>query len=230
MQVLPPEEIRVLGVLVEKERTVPDSYPLTLNSLRTGCNQASNRDPVTAYEDREVQTALDLLREAKLIRIVYSPSNRAPKYRHVLDEVWDLDPSELAVLTPMLLRGPNTAPELRMRTERYEPKVESVDDALGSLAAKGFVANIGRASGQREDRWMHLVGGPIGPSGRWSGDLDADDIRGPAPSKMVAPTSADRLAALEARVARLEEALGMSDAGPAPADRDPEGPLDDLDD
>jgi uncharacterized protein len=220
VEALPPDQIRVLGVLVEKERTVPDSYPLTLNSLRTGCNQSSNRDPVTTYEDREVQAALDLLREAKLIRIVYSQSNRAPKYRHVLDEVWDLDASELAVLAPMLLRGPNTAPELRMRTERYEPRVDSVDAALDSLAARGFVTNIGRASGQREDRWMHLVGGPV----------SADDIRGPAPSKMVAPTSADRLAALEARVARLEEALGMSDAGAAPADRDPQGPLDDLDD
>jgi uncharacterized protein YceH (UPF0502 family) len=227
---LPPDQIRVLGVLVEKQRTVPDSYPLTLNSLRTGCNQSSNRDPVTAYGEGYVQTALDLLREAKLIRIVYSPSNRAPKYRHVLDEVWELDPSELAVLTPLLLRGPNTVPELRSRTERYEPRVASVEDALESLAAKGFVTNIGRASGQREDRWMHLVGGPAGPSGRWSGDHAADDIRGAAPSKMVAPTSADRMAALEARVARLEEALGMSDAGPPPADRDPQGPLDDLDD
>ena len=218
--VLPPDQIRVLGVLVEKERTVPDSYPLTLNSLRTGCNQSSNRDPVTAYGDGDVQTALDLLRETKLIRIVYSPSNRAPKYRHVLDEAWELDPSELAVLTPLLLRGPNTVPELRSRTERYEPKVESVEAALESLAAKAFVTNIGRASGQREDRWMHLVAGPV----------SADDIRGAAPSKMVAPTSADRMAALEARVARLEEALGMSDAGPPTADRDPQGPLDDLDD
>lgn len=162
---LPNDQIRVLGVLVEKERTVPDSYPLTLNSLRTGCNQSSNRDPVTTYDHAEIQGALDLLREAKLIRIVYSPSNRAPKYRHVLDEVWDLDASELAVLAPMLLRGPNTAPELRMRTERYEPKVESVEEALRSLGEKGFVTNIGRASGQREDRWMHLVGDRPIPTG-----------------------------------------------------------------
>jgi len=211
---LPADQIRVLGVLVEKERTVPDSYPLTLNSLRTGCNQSSNRDPVTDYDERDLQAALDLLREAKLTRIVYSPSNRAPKYRHVLDEVWDLDPSELAVLAVLLLRGPNTVAELRTRTERYEPKVESVEAALESLAEKGFVVNIGRASGQREDRWMHLVGGPV----------DADDIRAAAPSKMSTPTSADRLAALEARVARLEEALGME--SDAPADRDSEGALD----
>ena len=214
MEPLPPDQIRVLGVLVEKERTVPDSYPLTLNSLRTGCNQSSNRDPVTAYGDDDVQTALDLLREAKLIRIVYSPSNRAPKYRHVLDEAWDLDPSELAVLTPLLLRGPNTVPELRSRTERYEPKVESVEGALASLADKGFVTNIGRASGQREDRWMHLVAGPV----------SAEELRGAAPSKAAAPTSADRMAALEARVARLEEALGISEApqdlgAPRPAEQ-----------
>jgi len=215
---LPAEQVRILGVLVEKERTVPDSYPLTLNSLRTGCNQSSNRDPVTAYEDAEVQAALDALREAKLIRIVYSPSNRAPKYRHVLDEAWDLDPSELAVLTPLLLRGPNTAPELRMRTERYEPRVESVDAALVSLAAKGFVRNIGRGSGQREDRWMHLV----------AGDVDPDEIRTAAPSKMATSSVADRIAALEARVARLEAALGVEPDGPA--DRDSQGPVDADDD
>lgn len=213
MEPLPADQIRVLGVLVEKERTVPDSYPLTLNSLTTGCNQSSNRDPVTSYGPDDVQAALDALREAKLLRIVYSPSNRAPKYRHVLDEAWDLDPSELAVLTPLLLRGPNTAPELRARTERYSPAVESVDEALRTLGEKGFVTNIGRASGQREDRWMHLVGGPV----------SSDDIRAAAPSKMTTTTSADRLAALEARVARLEAALGMSDAT---ADRDSEGPLD----
>ena len=210
--VLPPDQVRILGVLVEKERTVPDSYPLTLNSLRTGCNQSSNRDPVTAYAEGEVQVGLDLLREAKLIRIVYSPSNRAPKYRHVLEEAWDLDAGELAVLAVLLLRGANTVPELRMRTERYAPGVESVDEALRTLADKGFVTNIGRASGQREDRWMHRVGG--------------DDFEVAAPSKMAAPPSADRLAALEARVARLEAALGMSDDGAATAGGDEEGPLD----
>ena len=197
MEPLPADQIRVLGVLVEKERTVPDSYPLTLNSLRTGCNQSSNRDPVVAYEDAEVQAALDALREAKLIRIVYSPSNRAPKYRHVLDEAWDLDPSELAVLAPMLLRGPNTAPELRMRTERYVPAVESVDEALSSLAARGFVTNIGRGSGQREDRWTTVL--------RAHEPTESASVHTEAPRSGLA----DRLAALEARVAHLEAQLGI---------------------
>lgn len=217
MEPLPADQIRVLGVLVEKERTVPDSYPLTLNSLTTGCNQSSNRDPVTAFEPGEVQAALDALREAKLTRIVYSPSNRAPKFRHVLDEAWDLDASQLAILAVLLLRGPNTVNELRTRTERYAPAVEDVDVALRTLDDRGFVTNIGRASGQREDRWMHLVAGPVSP----------DDSRHATASKMVATSSADRIAALEARVARLEEALGVSDG---PADRDPQGAVDPLDD
>lgn len=217
MEPLPADQIRVLGVLVEKERTVPDSYPLTLNSLTTGCNQSSNRDPVTAFEPGEVQAALDALREAKLTRIVYSPSNRAPKFRHVLDEAWDLDASQLAILAVLLLRGPNTVNELRTRTERYAPAVEDVDVALRTLDDRGFVTNIGRASGQREDRWMHLVAGPVSP----------DDFRHATASKMVATSSADRIAALEARVARLEEALGVSDG---PADRDPQGTVDPLDD
>lgn len=199
MEPLPPDQIRVLGVLVEKQRTVPDSYPLTLNGVTTGCNQSSNRDPLTSYSPDQVQVALDLLREAKLTRIVYSPSNRAPKFRHVLDEVWDLDDGELAVLAVMLLRGPNTVPELRSRTERYAPGVESVEGALRTLGEKGFVTNIGRATGQREDRWMHRVGGDVSP----------EDLRAAAPSP-TPTTSADRLAALEARVARLEEALGMA--------------------
>lgn len=193
-------------MLVEKERTVPDSYPLTLNSLTTGCNQSSNRDPVTAFEPGEVQAALDALREAKLTRIVYSPSNRAPKFRHVLDEAWDLDASQLAILAVLFLRGPNTVNELGTRTERYAPGVEDVDAALLTLGQRGFVTNIGRAPGQREDRWMHLVAGPVSP----------DDLRQPVPSRAAASTSsADRIAALEARVARLEEALGLNDEAPS---------------
>ena len=109
-------EVRVLGCLMEKEATTPDAYPLTLNALRTACNQSSNRDPVVSYEDHTVQNALDSLRARSLIRIVYSTANRATKYRHVLHEALDLEPAERAVLTVLLLRGPQTVGEMRTRT------------------------------------------------------------------------------------------------------------------
>ena len=202
MQVLPPEEIRVLGVLVEKERTVPDSYPLTLNALTNGCNQSSNRDPVTAYEPGEVEAALRSLRERGLTRVVHSPSNRAEKYRHVLGEQLGIEADVLAVLAVLLLRGPQTANELRIRTERYEPGVPDVEAALRVLSTREepLAVNIGRRTGQREERWMHLLGG----------EVSTDDFAA-APSSTPGPATsslADRVAALEARMAALEAALG----------------------
>ena len=203
MEVLAPEEIRVLGVLVEKERTVPDSYPLTLNALTTGCNQSSNRDPVTAYDPGEVEAALRSLRERGLTRVVHSASNRAEKFRHVLGEALGVEADVLAVLAVLLLRGPQTANELRIRTERYEPAVPDVEAALRVLSTRDepLVVNIGRRSGQREERWMHLL----------AGEVSSDDFAG-APSSAPRPGSssslADRVAALEERMAALEAALG----------------------
>jgi uncharacterized protein YceH (UPF0502 family) len=209
VEVLPPEEIRVLGVLVEKERTVPDSYPLTLNALTAGCNQSSNREPVTAYEPDEVEAALRSLRERGLTRVVHSPSNRAEKFRHVLGDALGLEADVLAVLAVLLLRGPQTANELRIRTERYEPGVPDVEAALRVLSTRdeNLAVNIGRRSGQREERWMHLLGGEVtapGPSG-------TDDFVPSASSRPVTSSLADRVAALEARVAALEEGLGVSE-------------------
>jgi uncharacterized protein YceH (UPF0502 family) len=199
---LPPEEIRILGVLVEKERTVPDSYPLTRNALTTGCNQTSNRDPVTAYEPGEVAAALRSLREKGLTRVVHSPSNRAEKFRHVLGEALGLEADVLAVLAVLMLRGPQTANELRTRTERYEPGVPDVEAALRVLSTREepLAVNIGRRAGQREERWMHLLGGPV----------SADDFAA-APTSTPGPATsslADRVAALEERMAALEAALG----------------------
>jgi uncharacterized protein len=159
---LSPEEIRVLGALVEKERTVPDSYPLTLNGLTTACNQTTNRDPVVSYEAAEVQATLDVLREKKLTRIVYSPSNRAPKFRHVLDEAWDVDDESLAVLAVLLLRGPQTLNELRTRTERYEPGVDDVEGAATPRRAR-------RSHGRRPRAGAGPAGGPVDAPRRRAG-------------------------------------------------------------
>src|SRR5437764_6624019 len=115
---LTEEEVRVIGCLIEKAITTPQYYPLTLNSLVTACNQSSNRSPVVSYDDVTVQDALATLRERGLTRIVYSTSNRATKYRHVLDEQLELDHRELAVLDVLMLRGPQTVGELRTRTDR----------------------------------------------------------------------------------------------------------------
>lgn len=201
MEPLTPEEIRVLGVLIEKERTVPDSYPLTLNSAVNGCNQTSNRDPVVSYEQVEIEAALRSLRERGLTRVVHSPSNRAEKYRHVVGEALGLEDDTVTVLAPLLLRGPQTVNELRTRTERYQPGVPDVEAALRVLASRPepLVVRLERRPGQREERWMHLLAGEIA--------ADTDEFAAAPSSTGATPSMADRLAALEERVARLETQL-----------------------
>jgi uncharacterized protein YceH (UPF0502 family) len=172
---LAPEQQRVLGCLIEKQAFTPDAYPLTLNGLVAACNQTSNRDPLVAYDEATIVAALDGLREQGLVRVVHSSSYRATKYRHVADEAWALTSGELAVLAVLLLRGPQTLNELRTRTERYGSDiddlggVEEVLRRLAQLKEEPFVVHLGRQSGQREDRWTHLLGSPPpaseGPSG-----------------------------------------------------------------
>jgi uncharacterized protein YceH (UPF0502 family) len=197
MDPLSPEEIRVLGCLIEKERTVPDSYPLTLNALLGACNQTSNRDPVVAYEPFEVEASLMQLRSHGLTRVVHQQSQRAEKYRHVVGETLGLEDDTVTVLAPLLLRGPQTVNELRTRTERYVPGVEDVEGALRVLEARQLVTNLGKRPGQREERWMHLVGGPV----------SADEFDASPTSKEVTSTVLDRVTALEERVAQLEAQL-----------------------
>jgi uncharacterized protein YceH (UPF0502 family) len=200
---LNPDEVRVLGCLIEKERTVPDVYALTLNALLSACNQTSNRDPVVHLEPFEVEAAVAGLRTHGLARVVHSPSNRAEKYRHVVHEHLGLEGDTIAVLAVLLLRGPQTVNELRTRTERYEPGVPDVEAALRVLASREepLVVNMGRRPGPREERWMHLLAGE-----RMVDDL-ADESRVTAASHLPTTGSADRIAALEERVARLEAAL-----------------------
>ena len=116
---LAPEEVRVVACLAEKEATVPDSYPLTLNALRLACNQTTNRDPVVAYDDRTVENALLSLKSMGLVRFVHpSHGGRTIRYRHVADERWHLSKAELGVLAVLVLRGPQTAGEVRSRVAR----------------------------------------------------------------------------------------------------------------
>lgn len=198
MEPLSPEEIRVLGCLVEKERTVPDSYPLTLNALLGACNQTSNRDPVVAYEPHHVEAALMQLRSHGLTRVVHQQGNRADKYRHVVGEALGLEDDTIDVLAVLLLRGPQTVNELRIRTERYVPGVEDVEGALRILADRELAVNLGKRTGQREERWTHLLAGA---------PTLTDESPAAMASKDMTSTIGDRIAALEARVARLEELL-----------------------
>lgn len=160
---LTPVEQRVVGSLLEKERTVPDTYPMTLNGLRTACNQTSGRNPVLDLSERDVQASLDDLRAAGLTRVLHpSHGARQPKYRQVLDEVLHLDDAERAVVTLLLLRGPQTPGELRSRADRLHAfsGLDEVEGALRSLADRdeALVAELERRPGQKEQRWIHLLG------------------------------------------------------------------------
>ena len=196
MEPFTAEQCRVLGCLVEKEATVPDSYPLTLNALRAACNQTSNRDPVVDYDERAVTDALTALKERRVARFVHpSHGERATKYRHVLDEAWGLAPGELAVLAVLVLRGPQTPGELRARTERYPggSEARATLDALDALAGRDepLVVELPRQPGQKEQRWAHLL----------EGDVDLEAL-----ATAAAPRGSSRdgrLDELEAEVAEL---------------------------
>lgn len=160
---LDPIDQRVLGSLLEKERTVPATYPLTLNALRSACNQTSGRDPIVDLGDVDVSASIDRLKSLGLARIVHAGAgSRATKYRQVLDEKLELANAERAVITLLLLRGAQTPGELRSRSDRlYEfHSLEAVDAALASLAAREepLVEEQERRPGQKERRWVHLLG------------------------------------------------------------------------
>jgi uncharacterized protein YceH (UPF0502 family) len=201
---LTPVQSRVVGCLIEKEMATPDNYPLTMNALLTACNQATNRNPVTKLDEHTVGNALQNLRAMNVVRIVYSRSNRADKFRHVLDEVLAVGPAHLALLSVLMLRGPQTGSELRARTERLHPfaSQDEVDAALRELAGRNqpLVARIERRPGQKESRWAHLLGADLAEV--LAGDSDDDD-----PADAGHPPRIDRVAALEDAVAGLRADL-----------------------
>ncbi len=167
--VLRPVDARVLACLVEKETTVPDSYPLTLNALRAACNQSTNRAPVTDYDDRTIDDALVALKSIGLVRFVHpSHGGRNIRYRHVADERWDLGRGELGVLAMLVLRGPETMATLRARADRHLTEAGiGVEEALDTLMARRpdpFVVRADVRPGEREARYVHLLCGEVDPA------------------------------------------------------------------
>jgi uncharacterized protein YceH (UPF0502 family) len=211
---LTAEEIRVLGCLLEKQRTTPDTYPLTLNALRTACNQSTNRDPVVHYDDETIRQAMARLSRRRWARL--ASGARAPKYRHLLDEALTSAPDELAVLCVLMLRGPQTPGELKQRTDRMHPFADlaAVHETLRALIERDLVVGYGRRPGQKEDRYGHLLGGEPdadepaapgpGPAAAYAAPPHAAPAPAPAPP---AGRDAERLEALEAEVERLAREL-----------------------
>ncbi len=186
---------RVLGCLVEKQRTTPDQYPLSLNALRLACNQSSSREPVLALEESEVHAAVQELGRIGWARLASGQGSRAVKYRHLLDEALGLDRGELSVVAVLLLRGSQTAAELKTRTERLHrfADVGEVTETLAALAARELVELLPRRPGQREERWRHLLGSEAATTAA---------AAEPGPDGLE-----QRLARIEERLAELERRL-----------------------
>jgi uncharacterized protein len=193
---LSPPELRVLGSLLEKQRTTPDTYPLTLNALRAACNQSTNRDPVVQYDEETIRNALHQLGKRRWTRLASGHSSRAAKYRHLLEEELRLSREQQALLAVLMLRGPQTPGELLQRTERLHHFGGSAElnDVLGGLIERELVVRLPRRPGQREERYAHLLGGDV---------PEEPDVEVPLP----APVSDDRLDRLEREVADLRAQL-----------------------
>jgi uncharacterized protein len=197
-------EIRVLGCLIEKQRTTPDAYPLSLNSLRLACNQATNREPVVAYEEREIKAALDRMSNRGWTRFASGASSRALKYRHLLDEALQLSGPELSLLGVLMLRGPQTVGELKQRTERLHrfESIAEVVETLDALSQRELVERLERRPGQKEERWVQLLGG-VTEYAAAEPEYAAAEPESPVPQ----PRGDDRVAEIEARLERLEQAF-----------------------
>ena len=154
-------EIRVLGCLIEKQRTTPDAYPLSLNSLRLACNQSTNRDPVVSYDEETVSAALRRTAQRGWTRLASGAGSRARKYRHLLPEALGLDDAEVSLLAVLMLRGAQTPGELKQRSERLHgfESLAAVEEALDGLIERGWVRRLERRPGQKEERYEQLLGG-----------------------------------------------------------------------
>lgn len=203
---LTPVEVRVVGSLMEKEVTTPDTYPLTLNALVAACNQTTGRAPVLQLEHREVDAAVHSLKERGLVRLVHpSHGGRSEKYRHVVPDALQLGVPERAVLCLLALRGPQTPGELKARADRGHSfaYLEDVQRALEALAERPdpLAARLPRRLGQKELRWAHLL------SGEAQEVEEADRPMAPPPQASRLAELEDRVAALEALVAEIHDGL-----------------------
>jgi uncharacterized protein YceH (UPF0502 family) len=212
-------ELRVLGCLIEKQRTTPDTYPLTLNGLRAACNQSTNRDPVVAYDDTMIRDALHRLGRRGWTRL--AGAGRAAKYRHLLDENPGLAKDEQAVLAVLMLRGAQTPGELRARTERLHPfGPAGLEETLARLIERGFAVRLARRPGQKEERYEHLLSEQLPDVAPAAGrPTAAPSSPPPVAPPPVPPLDADRLdrlerelAELRAQVTQLREELGVEGA------------------
>lgn len=193
---LAPAEVRVLGCLIEKQRTTPDAYPLSLNSLRLACNQSTNRDPVVDYDEHEVREAVQRLSRRGLARLASGAGSRAAKYRHRLADALPIDDGQTALLCVLMLRGPQTPGELKARSERLYAfaDIDAVHGALELLVQAGLVEVQERRPGQKEERYRQLLDGDV------EDEAPAADAVG----------LAERVARLERDVEHLREQLRVS--------------------
>jgi uncharacterized protein len=228
---LQPPEIRVLGCLLEKQRTTPDVYPLTLNSLRSACNQATNRDPVVEYDDAVLRAALHRLERRGLIRLASGRGSRAPKYRHLLAEALPMSSDEEAVMCVLMLRGPQTPGELKGRAGRMHAfaGLESVQQTLARLIERRLVARLERRPGQKEERYAQRLAdvegasdapaqaahaqhasraAPGGPPEEGGAVIPGDGGQAPVERSASLAELEQRVAVLEREVAALRAATG----------------------
>ncbi len=196
-QFLTAEDVRVLGALIEKEATTPDTYPLTLNALRSACNQSSNRDPVVSFDDETILAAITRLRRESLVRGIQRSDSRVTKYHHLMGDTLNLTTGEVAVMCVLMLRGPQTIGEIRTRTERlaHFEHLSDVEAILTVLIERGepLAVRLPRQPGQKEVRYAHLLSGAV--------TYDTPDG---APSTPASSPTSDRLSALEDLTSELK--------------------------
>lgn len=215
----PPDapELRVLGALIEKRRTTPDAYPLSVNSLRLACNQSTNRDPVVEYDEHTVLDALERLGRRGWTRLASGAGSRSRKYRHLFDDALGLADDELSMLAVLMLRGPQTPGELKQRTDRLHPFADlaAVEDTLLKLIDRELVARLPRRPGQKEQRYVQLLDGgddgePATPPAAVPayGDPFTGDGDSPVVQPSVSPSELEeRVDSLERQVAELSGEL-----------------------
>jgi uncharacterized protein len=195
---LEPAEVRVLGCLIEKQRTTPDQYPLSLNALRLACNQATSRDPVVDYDEPTIRAALEGLSRRGWVRLASGAGSRAVKYRHLLEDAIPLDQAELALLAVLMLRGPQTAGELKQRTDRlHRFEAGELEATLSQLIERELAERLPRRPGEKGERFIELLGA----------HRERGQFPEPSPARDASPSLEERVARLEDEVERLRAAI-----------------------
>lgn len=202
-------ETRVLGCLLEKERTTPENYPLSLHALTATCNQSTNREPVTGYDEKTVEEGVNALREKKLASVIFGAGSRVQKYRHLLLNHYTLEPPELALLCILLLRGPQTLGELRTRTERMFNfgSLEAVQSRLDGLAIDDtpLVRLLDARPGQKERRYTQLLSAESVSSEFAADTIPTSRERPASPTDARLLTLENDIAGLKAELAQIRE-------------------------